>query len=79
MQVTNAWKIQNTTAKFLEYDIIFTRSISSLTTVETKPIQCAKKKISGANEINFQGDSKRMVIFKAILKYLLKWSFSAQK
>lgn len=46
MQITNAWKIQNTTAKFLEYDIIFTRSISSLTIVETKPIQFAKKKKS---------------------------------
>lgn len=72
VQIINILKIQNTTANFLEYDIKFTRPISSLTILKIKPTQFVKKNIFGANEIIFQEDSKRMVIFKAVLKYLLK-------
>lgn len=42
--IINILKIQNTTANFLEYDIIFTRPISSLTILKIKPTQFAKKK-----------------------------------
>lgn len=44
VQIINILKIQNTTANFLEYDIIFTRPISSLTILKIKPTQFAKKK-----------------------------------
>lgn len=44
VQIINILKIQNTTANFLEYDIIFTRPIFSLTILKIKPTQFAKKK-----------------------------------
>lgn len=42
MQMINVCKIQNIAAKFLEYDIIFTRSTTSLTILEIKLIPFAK-------------------------------------
>lgn len=62
MQIINVCKIQNTAAKFLEYDIIFTRSTTSLTILEIKPIPRAKKKRKenlGANVTTFQGEILR--------------------